>query len=97
MGATNRPQELDEAARRRLVKKLYIPLPDEKVNLLQFHSTYYLLLTYAISYVFYFYFCGDWFSELHLCSAATGCVLDLLSVFRHLSSASVNKAFLPLS
>ncbi|CAG2067409.1 unnamed protein product, partial [Timema podura] len=29
IGATNRPQELDEAARRRLVKKLYIPLPDQ--------------------------------------------------------------------
>jgi fidgetin-like protein 1 len=28
LGATNRPQELDEAARRRLTKKLYIPLPD---------------------------------------------------------------------
>ncbi|XP_021932258.1 fidgetin-like protein 1 isoform X2 [Zootermopsis nevadensis] len=28
IGATNRPQELDEAARRRLVKKLYIPLPE---------------------------------------------------------------------
>ncbi|KJE95269.1 fidgetin-like protein 1 [Capsaspora owczarzaki ATCC 30864] len=28
VGATNRPQEIDEAARRRLVKKLYIPLPD---------------------------------------------------------------------
>lgn len=28
VGATNRPQELDEAARRRLVKRLYIPLPD---------------------------------------------------------------------
>ena len=28
-GATNRPQELDEAARRRFVKRLYIPLPDE--------------------------------------------------------------------
>lgn len=27
VGATNRPQELDEAARRRLVKRLYIPLP----------------------------------------------------------------------
>ncbi|KAI3861988.1 hypothetical protein MKW98_018271 [Papaver atlanticum] len=26
-GATNRPQELDEAARRRLTKHLYIPLP----------------------------------------------------------------------
>ena len=30
IGATNRPQELDEAARRRFVKKLYIPLPDER-------------------------------------------------------------------
>ena len=28
IGATNRPQEIDEAARRRLVRKLYIPLPD---------------------------------------------------------------------
>lgn len=28
IGATNRPQELDEAARRRLVKRLYIPLPE---------------------------------------------------------------------
>ncbi|EDV20775.1 uncharacterized protein TRIADDRAFT_31346, partial [Trichoplax adhaerens] len=27
IGATNRPQEIDEAARRRLVKRLYIPLP----------------------------------------------------------------------
>lgn len=29
IGATNRPQELDEAARRRFVKRLYIPLPIE--------------------------------------------------------------------
>lgn len=29
IGATNRPSELDEAARRRLVKRLYIPLPDD--------------------------------------------------------------------
>lgn len=28
IGATNRPQELDEAARRRLVKRLYVPLPE---------------------------------------------------------------------
>lgn len=32
VGATNRPQELDEAARRRLVKRLYIPLPDDKAR-----------------------------------------------------------------
>eukprot|EP00980_Cylindrotheca_fusiformis_P017813 scaffold5631_cov117-Cylindrotheca_fusiformis.AAC.1 len=29
IGATNRPQELDEAARRRFTKRLYIPLPSE--------------------------------------------------------------------
>lgn len=29
VGATNRPQELDEAARRRFTKRLYVPLPDE--------------------------------------------------------------------
>ncbi|RKP11565.1 P-loop containing nucleoside triphosphate hydrolase protein [Piptocephalis cylindrospora] len=28
VGATNRPQEIDEAARRRFGKRLYIPLPD---------------------------------------------------------------------
>ena len=28
IGATNRPQELDEAARRRFVQRCYIPLPD---------------------------------------------------------------------
>ncbi|KAF7682835.1 Fidgetin-like protein 1 [Astathelohania contejeani] len=28
VGATNRPQEIDEAARRRLVKRIYVPLPD---------------------------------------------------------------------
>ncbi|XP_035795790.1 fidgetin-like protein 1 [Anopheles albimanus] len=33
VGATNRPQELDEAARRRLVKRLYIPLPDQSARI----------------------------------------------------------------
>lgn len=28
MGATNRPGDLDEAARRRLVKRIYVPLPN---------------------------------------------------------------------
>ncbi|KAF9403061.1 hypothetical protein BGZ94_004726 [Podila epigama] len=32
MGATNRPQELDEAARRRFVKRIYIPLPEEETR-----------------------------------------------------------------
>jgi fidgetin-like protein 1 len=41
IGATNRPHEIDEAARRRFRKKLYIPLPESKgrrtivMNLLQ--------------------------------------------------------------
>ncbi|KFK33635.1 hypothetical protein AALP_AA5G039300 [Arabis alpina] len=32
IGATNRPQELDEAARRRLTKRLYIPLPSSQAR-----------------------------------------------------------------
>lgn len=31
VAATNRPQELDEAARRRFTKRLYIPLPENEV------------------------------------------------------------------
>lgn len=30
IGATNRPNELDDAARRRFVKRLYIPLPEQQ-------------------------------------------------------------------
>uniref|UniRef100_A0A1B0CK70 AAA+ ATPase domain-containing protein n=2 Tax=Lutzomyia longipalpis TaxID=7200 RepID=A0A1B0CK70_LUTLO len=33
VGATNRPQELDEAVRRRFVKRLYIPLPIQEARL----------------------------------------------------------------
>ena len=32
IGATNRPQDLDEAARRRLVKRLYVPLPESSAR-----------------------------------------------------------------
>lgn len=32
VGATNRPQELDDAARRRFTKRLYIPLPDTEAR-----------------------------------------------------------------
>jgi hypothetical protein len=42
IGATNRPQELDEAVRRRMVKRLYIPLPNTVrtcvVSLMSQHS-----------------------------------------------------------
>lgn len=34
IGATNRPQEIDEAARRRFVKRLYIPLPSREDRVL---------------------------------------------------------------
>lgn len=32
MGATNRPQELDDAALRRFVKRVYVPLPDKETR-----------------------------------------------------------------
>ncbi|XP_051196937.1 ATPase family AAA domain-containing protein FIGL1 isoform X1 [Lolium perenne] len=38
IGATNRPQELDEAARRRLTKRLYIPLPSSEARTWIIHN-----------------------------------------------------------
>jgi len=32
IGATNRPQELDEAVRRRFVRRLYVPLPTREAR-----------------------------------------------------------------
>ena len=32
MGATNRPQDLDDAALRRLVKRVYVPLPEPETR-----------------------------------------------------------------
>ena len=32
MGAINRPQDLDDAALRRLVKRVYVPLPEAKTR-----------------------------------------------------------------
>eukprot|EP00126_Sphaerothecum_destruens_P007942 Sdes_comp20035_c0_seq2m12833 len=40
MGATNRPQELDEAVLRRLPKRIYVPLPD--------HATRCILLDHLL-------------------------------------------------
>lgn len=39
-GATNRPQELDEAARRRLTKRLYIPLPSSGAEMIHTFSSH---------------------------------------------------------
>jgi fidgetin-like protein 1 len=38
VGATNRPHEIDEAARRRFRKKLYIPLPEAGARLQIVHN-----------------------------------------------------------
>ena len=57
VGATNRPQDLDEAARRRLVKRLYVPLPEQEARE---HIIRNLLSTEVLIEEFYF---GDTFSN----------------------------------
>uniref|UniRef100_A0A3B3UZ40 microtubule-severing ATPase n=1 Tax=Poecilia latipinna TaxID=48699 RepID=A0A3B3UZ40_9TELE len=41
MGATNRPQELDEAVLRRFAKRVYVALPDEKVLRIHKYALYF--------------------------------------------------------
>ncbi|KAK6267160.1 hypothetical protein QUC31_017997 [Theobroma cacao] len=55
IGATNRPQELDEAARRRLTKRLYIPLPSSGAT----DISYLILAIYATEFVSDLLFTGD--------------------------------------
>lgn len=38
IGATNRPDELDDAARRRFVKRIYVPLPDKEARKQMIHN-----------------------------------------------------------
>ena len=38
MGATNRPQDLDDAALRRMEKRVYVPLPDIQTRALIFKN-----------------------------------------------------------
>lgn len=53
IGATNRPQELDEAARRRLTKRLYIPLPSSGETFMVFSFD-----VFIYSNIFNPLFCG---------------------------------------
>ena len=40
IGATNRPQELDDAALRRFTKRIYIPMPDQMARQLLLSKNY---------------------------------------------------------
>jgi spastin len=48
MGATNRPEEIDDAVRRRLVKRIYIPLPDADTRKTLLHKLLAVGAAYAL-------------------------------------------------
>ena len=46
IGATNRPQELDDAALRRFTKRIYIPMPDQMARQLLLSKNHYHCYTF---------------------------------------------------
>ena len=68
VGATNRPQELDDGARRRLAKQLYIPLPCADAR--RAIVTNILDADESVSSYFY-YRTGNWYADAVFCSQVT--------------------------